>query len=155
MTKEQLNDWQKAVVNTVENHFDDRDVEENLGLSDFEINRKLSVNVALPDKNNDNLNLVNFLANNYPCLVVYKNMEDYRNIIGSFDLPNDSKTISWYEIYYIMHTPDPNRPSPEYLDLIQKFEGRHVVVYKGLSLNNDIKNFLLAEAKGAVVLLGQ
>lgn len=155
MTENELNDWQKVVVSLVNTHFEERDIEENLGLNDFELNKKLSISLSLPDKKQETLKLVNYLANNFPCLIVYKNMDDYRNIIGSFDLPNSSQTVSWYEIYYVMHNPDPNRPSLEYLELIKKFEGRHVVVYKGLSLNSDIKNFILAESKGAVVLLGQ
>ena len=101
----ELNNWQKAVVDLVSKHFEERDNEEYLGLNGFEINKKLSINVALPDKEDKHLELVKYLANNYPCLVIYKNSDDYKQITQGIE-NSDSTTVSWYEISYVIHKPD-------------------------------------------------
>lgn len=149
-----MNNWQQAVVEFVNSHEEDRDKEESLGLHEFEVNKKLSINVAVPEEESKYIELIQYLANNFSCLVIYKNSDEYKEIVEKIENKN-TLTISWFEIYYCLHRTEPNRPSLEYMELLNKFNNRHIVVYKGLSLKEEIKNFIFAEAKGAIVLLGQ
>lgn len=153
LDKIQLYPWQQTVVDKINEHDSLRESEQYQGMPDYTINKALGVSIALPKGSGHTL-LSNYIAAKIPSIVVYGNMNHYKEIC-KYPLHPDSETISCYEIFYALYKPDVMSPSKEFLELRQRFNNKKVIVIDNAqSTHNEIKEFLFGVAHGPLVCLG-
>lgn len=149
-----LRGWQEDVVKEIALHEEKRDSERMQSLSDFAASQALAVTVAMPRASGHTF-LANYIASEYPTLLVYGNMHHYKEVTRLFPLHAGTETISLYEIFFAMYK-NGQHPGAELVEIRKKFDGKKVVVVdNGLSLSLDIKSFIYNSSRGIVVILGQ
>jgi hypothetical protein len=146
--------WQKDVIAHIEEHEDRRDSEAFQGMPDFTLNKALGITIAFP-RGTGHTFLANYIASQYPTLLVYSKMDHYKEVTGHFPLNPLTETISLYEIFFSMYSNNNQHASTDLVDVRKKFDDKKVVVIdKGLSVSDDVKNFIYNSARGIVVILG-
>lgn len=149
-----LSGWQQNIVDAIETHDESRDSEQYQGLSDYSVNRSLGVVVAYPRQSGHTF-LANYIAAKYPSVLIYRKMEDFKHMTARFQLHAGTDTLSMFEIYYALHKPDLMQPTPEFMELSKRFDGKRVIILdNGMSAPEDVKNFLYQVAQGIVIILG-
>jgi len=146
--------WQQEVIDAIEKHESIRESEPYQGLPEYTVNKHLSVYVRFP-RGSGHTFLANFIAHKYPCVVVYGKMSHYRQLTDFFPLHAATETVSQYEIFYAIFKPSNIQPSPDFMEVRQKFVGKKVVIVDNASsLSQDLQDFIYNNSEGIVVFLG-
>jgi hypothetical protein len=149
-----LKPWQQDVFDMIDRHEECRESDQYQGIADYSVNKALGAIVALP-KQSGHTFLANYIANKYPTLLVYDTMAHYQSLTARFSLNEATDTISKFEIFYALTSPSVHQPSPEFMQLRERFKNKKVVVIdNGLSVSDDIKSFIYSIAQGIVIVLG-
>lgn len=146
--------WQEEVIRCINDHQSARESEQYLGIGEYTVNRALGVVMCLP-RSSGHTYLANFIASRYPTLLIYGNMNHYRDVTSTFKLHPQTETVSMYEVFYSVYKPSKHQPTQEMMDMKKKFIGKKaVVVDNALSVPPDLRDLVYNSAQGAVVFLG-
>jgi hypothetical protein len=150
----QLKDWQKAVIESIDSYAGKVDAEVFGGMPDYTLNKALGVTMRLP-RGSGHSWLANYIASEYPTLIVYGTMEQYEALTRSFPLHKDTETISIYEIFYAVFKPSVQRPTAEFQEIQKKFANKQVIVVDNSeSVPPDMCDVIYNTARCSVVMLG-
>jgi hypothetical protein len=156
-----LKGWQSEVVNIIEQYDELRDSHASQGVSNYDLNRKLGVTIALPSGAGHTF-LATYLAKTYPTFLVYTSTKHYHEIIEQLDSEfiengnQSSTTASMHEIFYAMNKPGIHQPCQELLDLRDRIASKKVIVVdKAEQVPPTVKDFLYNSASGIVIMLGR
>lgn len=168
-----LRPWQKVIVDYLEDYPELANSELLLSFSDYDRNRALAVQVAMPS-GMGHTTLAAYIAVKFPTVLVYRSLDDYKEIeqIAStfesspmgFNFNMHTKCISTAEIFYDMVTVSKSQYQSDALEKLRVKFGNNDIEYKvtlvdqGLSVltkDTEIVDWLFQVSTGPVVFLGR
>jgi hypothetical protein len=154
----QLETWQQAVVETIDNHARLIDGEEYQSMSDYDINMATHTRIKMPGKAG-HTTLAAYLGARYSARIVYTSYDHLLEIQGKIENApfeaNDSAFISVYEIFYAIVTRNDGKKTLTDVDkLKKKFDAQVVVIDRASEVPASIIDFVFTVTTGQVILLG-
>lgn len=154
-----LKDWQKVVLDLIEEHEDLVNSEEYVSLSDYSKNDLTKIKISLP-RGSGHTFLVSYLAVKKSAVIIYRDLEHYHIIRKYIDdiVSKEKETydvnktvfLSVFELYHMLAEKDESNINR----IKNKMQDKEVIVIDGASkLLPGIEEFSLHVSRGKVLLL--
>ena len=166
MSKFQLNDWQKIIVNNINSYEDFVGEQDMVAINSYEQNRMSKIQVCLR-RASGHTALTGYIAKTYPSLVIYWDLNHYKEIEHVTDFEDDvdnwdngTEFLSIYELRHDIILSNKSDVIKEGLEKVKlKFKDKKVIVLdrasQVLGRWPEIVEFIYSVSEGsAIVLLG-